>query len=228
MRYRVCVAFVFSIMLCMVGPALAQSPWYVEGSAGALWRMNASDSITITDSHGIVAPGTNTNTYSPGPVVNLGLGYRLPLGFRVEAEFGYAHYDTNTISPLNTTGAFPNLTGGSLALQSSGGHDQYSGTFNAFYDFSMFGRFVPYVGAGVGGFSNKSQAGYFTGPGVPLFTQFAGSSTHAGVIAEAGVAIGLDAKWAVVPSYRFQYQFTSSPATPNEANIFKLGLRYSL
>jgi hypothetical protein len=42
------------------------------------------------------------------------------------------------------------------------------------------------------------------------------------------MTITLNAKWSVVPSYRFEKVFTNAGAFPNQANIFKLGLRYSL
>jgi opacity protein-like surface antigen len=207
----------------------AQSPWYIEGSAGALWRMDATRSTTIFNSLGTTGPGTNTTTFFPGAVFNLGLGYKLPWGFRIEAEGGYAHYSAESVSPLSTNGAFPLLNGNRLELQSGGARDQYSATFNAFYDLPMFGQFIPYVGAGIGVNTVNSQDGHFAGVGgVPRFTQLGGSGTNAAVLGEVGMTITLNAKWSVVPSYRFEKVFTNAGAFPNQANIFKLGLRYSL
>src|SRR6202790_2987778 len=128
--------FVVSLLACMgaaSGAALAQSPWYITGSAGAYWRSDASRSTTFTNGFGATSPGTNTTTYDPGPVINLGLGYKLPSGFRVEAELGYAHYSSSSVSTLSTNGVFPSLTGTRLTTSSGSGHDNWSATANAFY-----------------------------------------------------------------------------------------------
>jgi opacity protein-like surface antigen len=207
------------------------SPWYIEGSAGALWRMNDSYSTNFTNlTTGTTGPGTNTTRYDPGYDFNFGVGYKMPWGLRVEIEGGFAQYSDASVSPLSTNGALPFLTGQRLGLQSDGTHTEYSGTLNVFYDFPALGRFVPYIGGGAGGHNANVETGVFVGPGgVPHFTQFGGNSTgNTMAFGEVGMAVTLDDKWAVVPSYRFQKVFTASDASPNTANIFKLGLRYSL
>jgi len=214
-----------------VAPALAvQSPWYLEGAAGAFWRMDASRSATFRNlDTGARGPGTNTTTFDPGPIVFLGLGYRLPAGFRIEGELGYAHYASATVNPLSTDGTFPLLNGRTLSLQSGGGYNRYSAMVDGFYDFPRFGWAVPYVGLGVGAVYTQSQQAHFTSPdGTVGFTQFPGNSTHAAIAAEAGLAFALDPKWSVVPAYRFEHVFTTGNAFPNDANIFKLGFRYSM
>jgi opacity protein-like surface antigen len=228
MRHRSWVFLLAVAAVWAAEPAAAQSPWYIEGSAGALWRMDASRSTTCFNAAGLTGPCNNTATFDPGPVVNLGIGYRLPWGFRVEAEFGYAHYRMDTVSPLSTNGAFPELTGAQLSLLSGGGRDQYSGTVNAFYDLQRFGSVTPYIGTGVGVFATNAATAVFTGPGVSQFTSLGGNTTNAGIIAEAGLAIALAPQWDVVPAYRYEYLFTKSGAWTNDANIFKLGLRYSM
>jgi len=207
--------------------AAAQNHWYVEGSAGTQLRMDASRSSTFTNLNtGATAPGTDTTTYDPGFVANLGLGYRLPLGFRVEGEVGYAHYSSSSTSPA-TNGAFPALNGSRLGLQAGGGFDQGSITANAFYDLPISGGLIPYIGGGVGAFLTNAQSGYFAGPGVRFFTQGGGTSyVVPGILGEVGLNIAFNANWAVVPSYRFEHVFTVSGLANNE-NIFKLGVRYS-
>jgi opacity protein-like surface antigen len=160
--------------------------------------------------------------------VNFGVGYKLPLGFRVEAEFGYAHYGLASVNPLSTDGTFPQLNGSRLSLQSGGSRDQYSGTVNAFYDLPRFGSITPYIGTGFGVFATNAETAIFTGPNVSKFTASGGSATNAGVVAEVGAAIAVAPKWDVVPSYRYQYLFTNTGAFPSEINIFKLGMRYSM
>jgi opacity protein-like surface antigen len=217
-----------SVNCAVAQTALPQSPWYIEGSAGALWRMDASASTTFYNGLGVTGPGVNTIAYNPGPDFNLGFGYKLPFGFRIEAEAGYAHYTYDSISPLNTNGALPALNGSRLESESGGGHDQYSGTLNAFYDLPIPGWFTPYVGAGIGVSSLDTQVGHFAGPGgVPQFTQAGGRSTDAAMLAEAGLTITLDENWSVEPAYRFEKTLTSGNQYPSNENIFKLGLRYS-
>jgi opacity protein-like surface antigen len=86
---------------------------------------------------------------------------------------------------------------------------------------------VPYIGAGVGFNATDSQTGYFVGPS-SRFTQNGGNAQNAVALAEAGLTIAINDKWSVVPSYRFEKVFTTGNAFPNQANIFKLGVRYSL
>jgi opacity protein-like surface antigen len=154
--------------------------------------------------------------------------YKLPLGFRIEVEGGYAHYTTASASPLSTNGAFPTLNGSRLGSQSGGAHNEYSATFNAFYDVPVSDWYTPYIGAGVGVVGTNIQTGVFAGPGgIPQFTQIGRNATDALMIAEAGMTIKIDAKWAIVPSYRFEKVVTNG-TLPENNNIFKLGVRYSL
>lgn len=228
MPRQVCVLVAFAGVMCAAHAASAQSPWYIIGSAGALLRFDASASGTFSNSRGEKGPGTNTNTYDAGPVVNLGLGYRLPLGFRIEGELGYANYTTASASPLSTNGAFPALNGSRLGLQSGGNHDEYTATINAFYDLPIPGRLVPYIGTGIGVAHTAATDGHFAGPGgSPRFTENGSSATNAAILAEVGLTIAVSDRWALVPSYRFEHLFVTGNAYPNNANIFKLGVRYS-
>jgi hypothetical protein len=105
------LAAALAAVIASTGWAAAQSNWYTTGGAGALTRFDASRPITITSTTGASGPGTSTATFNPGPTIYLGAGYRLPLGFRIEGDFSYAHYVSDTISPLSTDGTFPRLNG---------------------------------------------------------------------------------------------------------------------
>jgi opacity protein-like surface antigen len=215
-------------LLLAVHAASAGSGWYVAGSAGASWRLDASRATQFSNGLGATGPGTSTTSFDPGPVVNLAVGHALPLGFRVEAELGYAHYAVAGVSPLSSDGAFPELTGKRLALQSGGGRASYSATINAFYDLPVAGPVVPFVGAGFGVTHNDGEAAHFAGAGGrPRFSQSAGSATDAVVLAEFGVTIPLDAAWSVVPSYAFAHVVSPGSALANDTSIFRLGLRYT-
>jgi opacity protein-like surface antigen len=227
-RHQVCVLVTCAGVLGAAHTAAAQSPWYITGSAGAVLRFDASRSTTFSNHFGTTAPGTNTATYNAGPVVNLGVGYQLPLGFRIEGELGYEHYTTGSVSPAVTNGALPLLNGSRLTLQSGGGHNTYTGTINGFYDLPIPGQIVPYVGAGFGVEHTNQQTGYFAGAyGVPRFTMGSSNTTNAVLLGEVGVTFKFNANWSVSPSYRFEHIFTTDNAFPNNANIFKLGVRYT-
>ena len=149
--------------------------------------------------------------------------------FVLKPKGGYAHYSAESVSPLSTNGAFPLLNGNRLELQSGGARDQYLATFNAFYDLPMFGQFIPDVGAGIGGkYRQFTRRALRWGRRRAAVYAVGGSGTNAAVLGEVGMTITLNAKWSVVPSYRFEKVFTNAGAFPNQANIFKLGLRYSL
>ncbi len=192
--------------------------------------MDESKSATFVGGGGfglgavVVAQGTNSVAFDPGYVFNLGLGYRLPHGFRVEVEGGYAHYNIGSISPFSPT--VPQLNGSKLTLTSGGGIDQYAVTLNAFYDLPVSSWCIPYLGAGGGVNFTNVETSYFVGPGV-TFTEGGGNSTNALILGEVGVAFALDTKWTIVPAYRFEKVFTSSSAFANNDHLFKLGVRYS-
>ena len=168
--------------------------------------------------------GNDHDFFDPGAIVNLGVGYRLPFGFRIEAELGYEHYAASGVNPSSTGGVFPNLIGNHLSVQSGGNRDAYTATVNAFYDFPVSGPFVPYAGVGVGAADSVSQTGIFAGPGVPKFTSHGTTVTYAVVLAEIGAPIAIDPRWAIVPSYRYEHGFMTGPL---DASILKVGLRYS-
>jgi opacity protein-like surface antigen len=210
--------------------APVQSPWYIEGSSGLIWRMDASRSTTFFNLVGppVSGPGTNTIAFDPGYNLNLGVGYKLPWGFRAEIEGNYSHYTVSSLSPLSTDGTFPVLNGSRLNVQSGGDRNEYGGTLNAFYDLPISASYVPYIGAGGGIETINADTVVVAGPGgVPRFTEAGGNATDAIILAEVGVTIALNEKWSVVPSYRFQHVFTNGSAFPDNANIFKVGIRYS-
>jgi opacity protein-like surface antigen len=240
-----CVLVVLSALVALPRGAAAQSPWYVTGSVGALLRPDASRSTTF---NGTVekpvafpippfvffvptrtsGPGTSTATFDPGVFVDVGVGYRLPLGFRVEADLAYAHYRQNSVNPLSTDGTFPQLNGSRLTLLSGGGRDQYEAAALGFYDLPVSWPLVPYVGAGIGGANLVAEDGTFAGAtGTPKFLVRGGSATCLTMIAEVGVTVALDDRWAVVPSYRFEHLFVPGNGLSDNGNIFKLGIRYS-
>jgi opacity protein-like surface antigen len=209
--------------------ATAQGNWYFEGDAGALKPFDSSGSETfINGAHTITSPGVITTTYTVGPAIDLGLGYRFTPHFRVEGEFGYAHDTQASVSPLSTNGALPELNGERLDLQSGGGRNLYSGMVNAFYDLPISGRIIPYVGGGVGFSEFVGQTAQFAGPGdFPRFTQPGGSAFRVAIAGETGLTLALDRNWSLAPSYRFEHLVGVDNRSVGNANLFRLGLRRS-
>jgi opacity protein-like surface antigen len=177
---------------------------------------------------GASSPGFNTNTYDPGPAVYFGIGYRLPHGFRIEGEFGYAHFKNATASPLSTDGAFPTLNGSALSLQSGGGHTQYSAMANGFYDVPiapLAGRVTPYVGAGLGVVVDDGQTAVFANATNSVrFIEGGTTATRAAIMAEVGLTVTIDPKWAFVPAYRFEHIFQPCQRLQARLSLFDVSL----
>ena len=208
--------------------AKAESPWYVEGSVGGYFR--DSQSVPGTFFHEATptatVPGTIGQTFSPGIIGNIGLGYRVSPHVRLEAEFGYFGYDTHAVNPSTAAAGFPELNGQTYAHRSGAEWSRYSGTVNAFYDLSPIAKqFTPYVGGGIGASSDHRTVGSFVNTAGQSFTNSSsGSSTEGLGFVEAGVAIALAPHWAIVPAYRYVHFFS---AHEDVANVAKVGLRYS-
>ncbi len=218
-------AVALAVVSCSTN-ALAQSRWYVAGSAGVLLQEDQSFSTVIHNSFGKAAPGSNTDTFAPGTELSASVGYRLPRSFRIEGEFDYSQNSIDTISP-NAFGALPLVANGSRQdVRAGGQHHQYAATINLFYDLPRRGRFVPYVGGGVGYYHGDASTTFSTTPIGAPFTGHGYESDNALVLAEGGVSIALDDHWAVVPAYRFEHLFYDGRSAVDD-HIFKIGLRYS-
>lgn len=211
-----------------LSPAHAESGWYISASGGVYWREDQSGSTTITN-HVITAPGTVHESFDPGPIGNVSLGYKLPSHFRIEGEFGFATYQINKVNPVSSS--FPTLNGQDFKLKSGGTKDRYMATVNAFYDLHVRGHFVPYLGAGVGAaYNHNTNATFQDANGNNFVQSFQGNGWNTTGIAflEAGLNINASDKWSIVPAYRYLRFFATSNHFGDEAgHVFKLGLRYS-
>jgi opacity protein-like surface antigen len=219
-----------AVMVAALGysaSAFAQSQWYVAGSAGALLQEDESFSTVIHNGLGMMAPGSNTDTFSPGTELSASVGYRLPQSFRIEGEFDFSENSVATISP-NAFGALPLVANGSRQDVYAGGqHHQYAETINLFYDLPVGGRFVPYLGGGVGYYHGDASTTFSTTPTGGPFTGHGYESNNALILAEGGVSVAVDDHWAVVPAYRFEHLFYDGRSAVDD-HIFKVGLRFSL
>ena len=227
MRRFASLLLVAAGLFSAAAPAGAEGPWYGAASAGAMARLDASRSTTFFNGLGTSGPGTNRVTFDPGPVIDFAVGYRLGDGVRMEGELGYAHDAVTSARPLSLNGAFPEYAGARLGLRSGGGRDGYSATINGYYDFPLAGPLVPYVGAGVGVEDYNAATARFSGDGgAPKFTEHGAHAAYAAALGEIGVALKLSPRWSIVPAYRYEHLFVTGSAFHNDANIYRLGVRY--
>ena len=214
----------FGMTLCV--PAWADSPWYLEGSAGAVFTEDNSRAVT-DHIGGTSAPGTNTTTYSAGPSLTFGVGYRLPQipHLRLQAEFGYAHYTVDTIAPASA--AFPSLDGSQRPTLSGGNRDFFTTDAEAFYDLPSYGRVQPYLGGGAGWYHlSAGDVITTTSLGAP-FTGHTGDVDGPILLAEGGLNIAIDDGWSIVPAYRYQHLFANEGRATDD-HVLKIGLRLDL
>jgi opacity protein-like surface antigen len=207
--------------------ATAQGAWYIGGSAGALFMSDLIRSTSfVNHATGIVVPGTNTSTFNPGEAFNVSLGRNLPFGLRLEAELGYLHYTPDSINPLSTGGALPNLNGTKLTNPTGGDHDRITATLNLFYDLPVsFAGIRPYLGGGVGFYHASATDAVFTMANGAPFTQHGGSGDNALMFGEIGASYPLTPRLSVVPAYRYTEFFAEQGN--QGAHIVKIGLRYA-
>ena len=187
-----------------LAPGAANAQFYVSGSAGYLQERD----LDVTS-----GGTTGTFEFDPGAAINLAVGYKLPVGLRLEGELGYARSSLDKLKVGGTSVPF------------TGDIDIFTATANAFYDFNTGTAFTPYVGGGIG--VAHQDVGTVTAP--TLGVAFAGGdSTDFVWLIEAGVSYALNRNFSIVPAYRFmQIQDGGSGADDSSFHVFKIGLRYS-
>lgn len=227
MRWLVSAAVGLAAASTWTANAWAESPWYLEGSLGGYFRdsRTASEYFHHTATPSINVPGVATLKFDRGVVANLGLGYRLTPHVRIAAEAGYVTYSGHTLSAYTTAPGHPALDGQTFTRQSGDQWSRYTGTVNAFYDFTpIAGRFAPYVGGGVGASADHRTNGLYRDAAGQTFRTVGGTSTEGFGLVEGGLAIALSPRWALVPAYRYVRFFGGGE---DVANVGKVGVRYS-
>ncbi|MEP3891101.1 MAG: outer membrane beta-barrel protein [Hellea sp.] len=126
----------------MAAPSLASADdtegWYLRGNAG----YGAHTDMDLTG--GIVSGQHGNGLQSEGNVAaSLGLGYDFGNSWRLELDGSSLFTDFGSISQIPSTSA---------KLRTN------TAMLNAIYDFDDFGRWEPYVGAGIGIVSGKLNA----------------------------------------------------------------------
>jgi len=213
--------------LACTASAEAASPWYVEGGLGGYFRDSESSSNTFhrNATPNVNVSGVDTLKFNPGLIANVGVGYRLTSHLRIEAEAGYFTYTGHTLNPYTSAPGYPALNGQTFTRRSGDRWSRYSGTVNAYYDFTpIAGRFTPYVGGGVGASADHRTNGRYKSAGGQIFTTPGGTSTQGFGLVEGGVSIAVSPHWAVVPTYRYMHCFAVGE---DSAHVGQIRLRYS-
>jgi opacity protein-like surface antigen len=225
MLCRVAVAALVAGVAGFAAGAQAAGPWYVSGSVGGYFREDATATTTI--SNGVTtAPGESARTFDPGIILNLAVGYRLPARLRAEVELGYADYGADSVTPM--VAAFPTINGVTFGQGSGSNLHRYLATANLFYDLPVEGRFVPYVGGGLGVIHVQAATITYTSAAGGRFTSRLAAGDKAVALLEGGVTIVVTDAIAVVPAYRYIRQAGSVGVNGTEvAHVVKLGMRYS-
>jgi len=208
-------------MACMTGPASANAPFYLTGSAGILLPSGGQDQTTSNGTYYGDQVGTNNYNYDSGPYVNLGFGFKLKNGFRVGGELGYADFSTTSVRITNTG---TDLDGNRFKAHSSINH--YSLTANGFYDLPVDGPVVPYVGAGLGFAVATMSDRTVSTSGCYCSYTYGGTETFAVIQAELGANINFGEHWSIVPAYRYEFMGNFSSSYFG-AHIFKVGVSYT-
>lgn len=204
----------------------AASPWYVEGSLGAVFEQGHTISTRFSYAgRPYTSPGTNTMGFSPGPAVEAGIGYRLPHGFRVQADIGWRFFTQSTAEPNDPSGAFPTFNGQQFTGHPGARQQQGALTLSVLYDLPTPWAWCPYVGLGAAYVHTRNGGGDFQADTGARLRENATDSDGFGLTGEAGIAIPLTASLDLVPSYRYQHVFGANRASADD-HMLRIGLRY--
>jgi outer membrane protein OmpA-like peptidoglycan-associated protein len=212
-----------ALVACSIAaPALAQSAqtppgWYLDGGVGANFT---SDSTAST------AAGNRTATFDTGYSALAGGGYAFGNGLRAEGEVLYSRAGVDQMK--GSTGSSGSLSNTDFFV-------------NGLYDIDLdkigVGQYVshqmwyPYVGVGVGaGLPETGHAGILANGG-----SFNDEDLQFAYQAIAGVAVQMDANWAVTADYRyvattdatFKTTAGGTGTMENASHNIMLGVRYS-
>ncbi len=199
-----------AVLLLPVSAAHAKMKpnWYVGGASVLPLQIDADSSLSNV---------TNQIQYKTGWGLSGSGGYNWNNGLRTELELVYRHSEAQKV-----TGT------GSTAFDGGGIHNKAL-MFNAFYDFKTGTRFVPYIGAGVGG-SLVDADNLRSINGATLDKERLSLAYQA----IAGFALGLEGNWSFTADYRYfatpEVKFKSSTGvsaeTENSSHNIVMGIRY--
>jgi opacity protein-like surface antigen len=174
---------------------------YVRLDTGWSWARNAgmtdddpaSPNCVLQPATGTVCNGT-LNTLGSSAILGVGVGYRLPMGLRVDLSYGNrSGYNLKGDDPAGTT--FDPKVASNTIL------------FNGYYDipYTIAGRVRPFVGGGIGWTKNKmdhlkwNDAGAFPSSGGLPGGSWSGTAWQLTV----GADVTLANNWVMEIGYRY-------------------------
>ena len=185
------------------------SNWYLRGDVGASISQQPDFSVNIPNS----ATPTDFSDVSTeaAATFGIGLGYQFSNGIRVDVTGDYIAPQEYSARPWNygqATGSFTNGVDPFYTGKAKMKRESAVAMVNAYYEFSNFGNFRPYLGAGIGVawnriddatyydeylYQNVLNSGYsFPNQNIPgQFTQESKDSTNLAWALMAGVAYQL-------------------------------------
>ena len=214
---------------------MAEGNRYLTASIGGVIPQDRTTTTTTSVPTGVSGTGTTiltplvtnaTTVDDPGLFVSAGAGYRLPAGFRVQAEFSYMRFATDHLDITQQLGAGAPVSG-RLNAASGGMHNRYLGTLETFYDLPLAGPLTPYVGLGVGVFhGDASDVIVVDGLGGHHSLR-GGSATGAQVMAEFGLSYALAPGWSLGPAYRYVHEFAAGSGPAENLHVFSIVGRHT-
>ncbi|HBM90295.1 MAG TPA: hypothetical protein DD400_00205 [Rhodospirillaceae bacterium] len=207
-RFLGVVIAAVALLLPASAHAKMRPDWYVGGAGVLPLQLNADSSLSNV---------TNQIEYKTGWGLSGSGGYNWNNGLRTELEFVYRHSDVQKV-----TGT------GSTAFDGGGIHNKAL-MFNTLYDFKTGTRFVPYLGAGIGG-SLVDADNLRSINGATLDKERFALAYQA----IAGFALALEGNWSFTADYRYfatpEVKFKSSAGvsaeTENASHNILMGIRY--
>jgi outer membrane autotransporter protein len=196
------------------GAAMAQDILNTQPSAGrpyGPWYGSLSGSgVLLDDVPGRGNGGANSYATDTGWGVTGAVGYKWPKFLRTEMEFSY---QKNAVNAGHVGGA---------KVAASGNAETFGLAVNGYHDFQTGTRFVPYVGAGLGG-NRESLNGMSVNGSNPGDRDSYNFEMHG----ELGVGYNIGHDVTIGPAYRFTHAFDGT-ATADDSNShqFKLGVSF--
>lgn len=213
-----------ALLLAMAGVAQAQLYGRVDlgfsksTNAGITDNNFASDGVICGDT-ACTVPGTISDVGSAFLITG-GVGWRFNPSFRVDGTVGYR-------TGYKVDASVPDGLGGTNNVKSD--VDSWNVMLNGYYDFNLsWGK--PYVGAGIGWASNKSDDVVVTNPGFPGIALSAPGGTKTGFAWSLAGGVGVPLSSALTLDIGVRYTDLGKLATgpgPILVNGIPTGFTYS-
>lgn len=167
--------------------------WSWANDAGMTDDQSSSPNCVLQPATGTVCNGT-LNTLGSSFIIGAGVGYKLPMGFRVDLTY-------NNRSGYNLKGSDPAGTDFDPKVNSN------AVLFNGYYDIpiTIAGRVKPFVGGGIGWTKNKMNNLKWNDPAPPASSGGLPGGTWSGTAWQltVGADVNVTGNWVVEVGYRY-------------------------